>query len=209
MTIKGLLFDLDGVIVSTEQNHYVAWKRTADELGIDFGHKENEQLKGLSRVDSLKAILALANKTIDQDYFDALLQTKNEFYLQSIQTLSKSDLLPGVLALLEEATKRGILLGVGSSSKNAPFILDLLGITSYFKIIVDGTMVDYPKPHPEVFLKGATALGVLPEECIVFEDASSGIQAAKAGGFYAVAVGNKEIEALGDAYLTDLTEFKF
>jgi beta-phosphoglucomutase len=95
MTIKGLLFDLDGVIVSTEQNHYVAWKRTADELGINFGHKENEQLKGLSRVDSLKAILALANKTIEQDYFDALLQTKNEFYLQSIQTLSKADLLPG------------------------------------------------------------------------------------------------------------------
>jgi beta-phosphoglucomutase len=209
MTIKGLLFDLDGVIVSTEQNHYVAWKRTADELGINFGHKENEQLKGLSRVDSLKAILALSNKTIDQDYFDALLQTKNEFYLQSIQTLSKADLLPGVLALLEEATKREILLGVGSSSKNAPFILDLLGITSYFKIIVDGTMVDFPKPHPEVFLKGAEALGIAPQECIVFEDASSGIQAAKAGGFYAIAVGNKEIEHAGDAYLTDLTEFKF
>jgi beta-phosphoglucomutase len=207
-TIKGLIFDLDGVLVSTEHNHYIAWKRTADELGIPFTPAENEQLKGLSRVDSLKAILALENKQISDEQFDALLLSKNAFYLESIQTLTRENLLEGVPQLLEIAKEKGLLLGVGSSSKNAKFILNLLGITDYFSVVVDGNMVTQPKPHPEVFLNGAKTMGLRPDECIVFEDASSGIKAAKDGGFYAIAVGNKEIAEMGDEYLHDLTEFK-
>lgn len=204
---KGLLFDLDGVLVTTEHNHFVAWKSAADKLNIPFTEKENEQLKGLSRVDSLKAILALENKSISAELFDELLQYKNNMYLDSIQELTRENLLPGVLELLEKAREKGIALGVGSSSKNAKFILDKLNIGHFFSIVVDGNMVASPKPHPEVFLNGAKALGLDPSDCAVFEDAASGITAAKAGGFYAIAVGNEEIANLGDEYLSDLTAF--
>jgi beta-phosphoglucomutase len=207
-TIKGLIFDLDGVLVSTEHNHYVAWKKTADALGIPFSHAENEQLKGLSRVDSLKAILAITNQSIPDAQFEALLQSKNDFYLDSIQQLNKDNLLVGVAELLALAKEKGIQLAVGSSSKNAKFILDKLGISSYFSAIIDGNMVTYPKPHPEVFLNAAKTLGLTPADCIVFEDAASGIQAAKDGGFYAIAVGNSTIANMGDRFLNDLTEFK-
>jgi beta-phosphoglucomutase len=205
--IKGLIFDLDGVIVSTEHNHYVAWKRTADELGISFSEKENENLKGLSRVDSLKAILAQENVTISEDEFNSLLDDKNEFYLESIAELKQSDLLKGVKELLDEAKTKGLKMAIGSSSKNAPYIIKLLGLTEYFAIIVDGNMVSDPKPHPEVFLNAAKGMGLDPEQCIVFEDAESGIKAAKAGGFFAIGVGNEHIATLADLYLTDLTEF--
>lgn len=207
-TFKGLIFDLDGVLVSTERNHYDAWKRTADELEIAFTHAENEQLKGLSRVDSLKAILALDNQTISVNQFNELLQSKNAFYLESIKNLTQENLLPGVLNLLTTAKEKGLKLAVGSSSKNAKYILDLLQIDHFFSAVIDGTMVTHPKPDPEVFTKGATAIGLTPSECVVFEDAASGIQAAKSGGFFAIAVGNKEIADLGDHYLNDLTEFK-
>ncbi len=205
--IKGLIFDLDGVIVSTEHNHYVAWKRTADELGISFTEKENENLKGLSRIDSLKAILAQENVTISEDEFNSLLDDKNEFYLESIAELKQSDLLKGVKELLDEAKTKGLNMAIGSSSKNAPYIIKLLGLTEYFAIIVDGNMVSDPKPHPEVFLNAAKGMGLDPEQCIVFEDAESGIKAAKAGGFFAIGVGNEHIATLADLYLTDLTEF--
>jgi beta-phosphoglucomutase len=205
--IKGLIFDLDGVIVSTEHNHYVAWKRTADELGISFTEKENENLKGLSRIDSLKAILAQENVTISEDEFNSLLDDKNEFYLESITELKQSDLLKGVKELLDEAKLKGLKMAIGSSSKNAPYIIKLLGLTEYFAIIVDGNMVSDPKPHPEVFLNAAKGMGLDPEQCIVFEDAESGIKAAKAGGFFAIGVGNENIATLADLYLTDLTEF--
>lgn len=207
MSVKGLLFDLDGVLVTTEHNHYVAWKKTADALGVHFTEKENELLKGISRVDSLRKILELGNVVISQDEFDALLQSKNEFYLDSIQALNQSDLLPGVLDLLTIAKNKGIKLGVGSSSKNAPMILRLLDIDYFFDVIVDGNGVVDPKPHPEVFLNGAKAIELDPSEVFVFEDAASGIQAAKAGGFKAIGVGNPAIKELADIYLDDLTAF--
>jgi beta-phosphoglucomutase len=206
--IKGLIFDLDGVIVSTEHNHYVAWKRTADVLGIKFTEKENENLKGLSRIDSLKAILALENGTISEDEFNTLLEDKNEFYLESISELNESNLLKGVKELLIETKEKGLKLAIGSSSKNANFIIKLLGLSEFFTIIVDGNMVSDPKPHPEVFLNAAKGMGLAPDNCIVFEDAESGIKAAKAGGFYAIGVGNKNIAEMADEYLNDLTEFK-
>lgn len=205
---KGLIFDLDGVIVTTEHNHFVAWKRTADQLGIPFSENENELLKGVSRVDSLKKILELGNKTIAQEQFDALLLEKNNFYRDSIAELTREDLLPGVLDLLNEAKAAGIPMAIGSSSKNAPFIIDLLNLQDYFVTIIDGNKVKDPKPHPEVFLNAVEAMQLNPAECIVFEDAESGIQAAKTGGFFAVGVGNPNIATQADLYLNDLTEFK-
>ena len=205
---KGLIFDLDGVIVTTEHNHYVAWKRTADQLGVPFTEKENELLKGVSRIDSLKKILELGNKSIDKEEFDALLLEKNNFYRDSIAELTRKDLLPGVLYLLETAKSAGIPMAIGSSSKNAPFIIELLGLQDYFKAIICGNKVKDPKPHPEVFLNAAKEMGVEPYECIVFEDAESGIEAAKAGGFFAVGVGNPNIAQVADLYLNNLTEFK-
>lgn len=206
--MKGFLFDLDGVLVSTEHNHFLAWQRCANSLGIEFTEKENELLKGVSRVDSLKKILELGAKTISNEEFEALLKSKNDFYLDSIQELNQSNLLPGVFNLLNKAKELGILLGVGSSSKNANFILDKLRISSYFEVVIDGNGVTDPKPHPEVFLNGAKALGLAPEACLVFEDAASGIAAAKAGGFTAVGVGNPHIADIADIYLNDLTEFR-
>jgi beta-phosphoglucomutase len=206
--IKAFLFDLDGVLVSTEHNHFLAWQRCAHALGIAFTEKENELLKGVSRVDSLKKILELGGKTISNADFEALLQSKNDFYLDSIQDLNQSNLLPGVLSVLNTAKEHGILLGVGSSSKNANFILEKLQILHFFQVIIDGNGVKDPKPHPEVFLNGAKALGVAPEVCFVFEDAASGIAAAKAGGFTAVGVGNPHIANQADIYLNDLTEFR-
>ena len=207
MMVKALIFDLDGVIVTTEHNHFIAWKRTAESLGIPFEEEHNELLKGVSRVDSLKKILELGSKTISTEEFDALLISKNDFYVDSIQDLNQSDLLPGVLSLLQEARSKGIKLGIGSSSKNANFILKLLKIDHFFDVVIDGNGVEHPKPHPEVFLNGAKALSLAPAECIVFEDAASGITAAKAGGFIAIAVGNPNIADKADTYFNDLTEF--
>ncbi len=206
--MKAFLFDLDGVLVSTEHNHFLAWQRCAHSLGIAFTEKENELLKGVSRVDSLKKILELGAKTISTEEFEDLLISKNDFYLESIQDLNQSNLLPGVLDLLKSAKTKGIHLGVGSSSKNANFILDKLQIRSYFEVVIDGNGVKDPKPHPEVFLNGARALGLDPSVCMVFEDAASGIAAAKAGGFTAVGVGNPHIANMADIYLNDLTEFR-
>lgn len=207
MKIKGLIFDLDGVIVSTEHNHFVAWKRTADTLGIPFDEKDNEQLKGLSRVDSLKAILSLGKIEISESDFNHYLESKNDFYLDSIASITSENMLKGVADLLKIAKEKGILMAVGSSSKNAKFILERLNLRDVFHTVVDGNMVENPKPNPEVFLKGAQAMGLKPNECVVFEDAESGIKAAKDGGFFAIAVGNPTIADLGDLYLSDLTEF--
>jgi len=205
--IKALIFDLDGVLVTTEHNHFVAWKNTAEVLGISFDEEDNEQLKGISRVDSLKKILEMGSKIISEDYFNELLTKKNEFYLNSIQSLNQTNLLPGVLDLLKKAKDIGLKCAVGSSSKNARFILSKLEIDTYFTAIIDGNDVEFPKPHPEVFLKGAEQMGIDPSQCIVFEDAQSGIQAAKDGGFVAIGVGNPSLKVHVDYYLPNLIEF--
>jgi beta-phosphoglucomutase len=205
--MKGLLFDLDGVIVSTERNHFEAWRKTAQQLGIEFTERDNEMLKGVSRIDSLRKILALGKQMVSDTEFEELLTYKNDHYLSSVTKLNQKDLLPGVLELLNAAQKLHMGIGLGSSSKNAPFILDLMGITHFFDVIVDGNQVQQPKPHPEVFLKGAASLGLEPSQCLVFEDAESGVQAAKAGGFTAIGVGNDNIRAFCDVFVQDLTYF--
>lgn len=203
-----MLFDLDGVIVSTEKNHFEAWRETASKLGIPFSEQDNEALKGVNRVDSLKQILKLGNKTVSAEEFESLLVFKNDMYLDSITTLSKDDLLPGVHALLLQAKSMGVKIGLGSSSKNAPMILTRLGITDLFDVIIDGNGVTHPKPDPEVFLNGAKTLGLAPSDCLVFEDASSGVAAAKAGGFIAIGVGNPMLKGVADVYFNELTEFR-
>ena len=205
--IKGLIFDLDGVLVTTEHNHFIAWKNTAEIVGIPFNEEDNEQLKGISRVDSLKKILELGNKSISEETFNELLTKKNEYYLNSIADINQAHLLPGVLNVLKTAQLHGLKCAVGSSSKNARFILSKLQIDSYFSVIVDGNDVLNPKPHPEVFLKGAQQMGLEPFECIVFEDAKSGVQAAKEGGFSAIGVGNPTLIDFVDSYLHNLNDF--
>lgn len=206
--IKALLFDLDGVIVSTEKNHFIAWRETARKLGISFSEEDNEALKGVNRVDSLKQILILGNKTLSSEAFESLLDYKNNIYLDSISTLSEANLLPGVYALLRQAQSMEVKIGLGSSSKNALMILERLGIKRFFDVIIDGNGVTYPKPHPEVFLNGAKALGFHPSECLVFEDAMSGVTAAKEGGFLIIGVGNPLLQHVADVYLNNLTEFR-
>ena len=205
--IKGLLFDLDGVLVSTEQNHFHAWKSIADKYQISFDELDNERLKGMSRVDSLKIILELGNVRISEDEFNDLLHLKNEIYLDSIQKLNQKDLLPGVLALLNKAKSKNIPCGLGSSSKNAKTILNLVEIERYFDSIIDGNGVEFPKPNSEVFLNGAMELGLAPNDIIVFEDAESGVKAGKDGGFFVVGVGNIHIKKSVDVFVSSLLDF--
>jgi beta-phosphoglucomutase len=208
-SFKGFIFDLDGVLVSTEHNHFIAWQKTARLLGIDFSEEENENLKGVSRVDSLRYILKLGNAVVSDREFNELLEFKNESYLESIKNLTQQNCLKGVVTTLISAKEKGLKLAVGSSSKNAKYILNLIEIEHFFDAIIDGNMVENLKPSPEVFLKAAEKLGLENSSCLVFEDASSGIQAAKAGGFTAAGVGNENIKELADLYYNDLTEFTF
>ena len=203
--IKGFLFDLDGVIVDTAVFHFQAWRRLAQKLGGDFTEEQNEQLKGVSRVDSLKKIIEWTGATVSDEEFQTLMVEKNEWYLELVQGLGPQDALPGALNFLQTAYDQGVKIALGSASKNAPMILEKLGITPLFTAIIDGNNVVNGKPHPEVFLKGAEALGLEPSECVVFEDSIAGVQAAKAGGMSSVGIGDAEtlqagihFTALGD-----------
>jgi beta-phosphoglucomutase len=192
-SIKACLFDLDGVLVDTAKYHFIAWKRLAESMGVEFTEHDNEQLKGVSRVDSLKYILRKGNLNRNDEEMGQLMDTKNEWYLELVATMQPDELLPNVEAFLRNLKEHDILIGLGSSSKNAQMILDKTGIVKYFDTIVDGRHTTYSKPHPEVFLKGAEQLGVLPQQTIVFEDATSGIEAALTGGFYAIGIGEAQI----------------
>jgi beta-phosphoglucomutase len=203
--IKGFLFDLDGVIVDTAVFHFQAWRRLAQKLGGDFTEEQNEQLKGVSRVDSLKKIIEWTGATVSDEEFQTLMVEKNEWYLELVQGLGPQDALPGALNFLQTAYDQGIKIALGSASKNAPMILEKLSITPLFTAIIDGNNVVNGKPHPEVFLKGAQALGLEPSECVVFEDSIAGVQAAKTGGMSSVGIGDAEtlqadihFTALGD-----------
>lgn len=191
--IKGFLFDLDGVIVDTAVFHFQAWRSLAQKLGGDFTVEQNEQLKGVSRVDSLKKIIAWTGATVDDQTFIDLMELKNECYLELVVQLGPKDALPGALEFIRHAHAKGILIGLGSASKNAPMILDKLGITALFTTIIDGNNVVNGKPDPEVFLKGADGLDLKPAECLVFEDSIAGVRAARAGGFNCVGIGSAEL----------------
>ncbi len=187
---QAYLFDLDGVIVDTARFHYLAWKRLANQLGFEFTESQNEALKGISRMDSLEIVLKAGNVTLSQEEKLKYATEKNAYYLELCSRMTPGDVLPGVLPFIEEAKREGILIGLGSASKNAGTILKSLAITGYFDTIVDGNRIRNSKPDPEVFLTGAADLGVKPENCTVFEDAAAGIEAAGRAGMKAVGVGD-------------------
>ncbi|SES89568.1 beta-phosphoglucomutase [Natronincola peptidivorans] len=192
--IEGYIFDLDGVIVDTAKYHYSAWKKLAHRLGFDFQEDENERLKGVSRTRALEILLDIGGiKAINPEEKRALADLKNSWYQEYILRMETSEILPGVLPFLRELRKRTIKIALGSASKNAVTILDKLNLMAYFDVIVDGNKVTKAKPDPEVFLLAAKLLNLSPEKCIVFEDAFSGIEAAKSAGMYAVGIGSPQV----------------
>ncbi len=204
--IKGFIFDLDGVIVDTAKYHFLAWKRLADELGIPFTEKDNERLKGVSRLQSLDIILEIGQKEITTKEKEELAAKKNGWYVEYISQMTAAEILPGALAFLQEARSKGIKIALGSASKNAGTILERLGIPTYFDAVISGNEVNRAKPDPEVFLKGAIALGLQPEECVVFEDAEAGIAAARNGGMRCIGIGSPDILAEADLIVAGLHE---
>jgi beta-phosphoglucomutase len=206
--MKGGLFDLDGVIVDTAKYHYLAWKRLANEIGIDFSEHDNERLKGVSRVRSLEIILEIANKenAYSEGEKAAMMDRKNEWYVEYISKMDDSELLEGAREYLTLIRRRGVKTALGSASKNAPLILDNLKIVDLFDAIVDGNVVSKPKPDPEVFLKGAESLGLAPKDCVVFEDAQAGIEAARRGGMRSVGIGSPNVLADADVCVKGLYE---
>ena len=193
MTKKAFIFDLDGVIVDTAKYHYLAWKKIATELGIEFTHEHNELLKGVSRVRSLDIILGLGKVEASQAQKDQWLIQKNEDYLSYLVDMDQSEILPGVMTVLEFLKANHQPIALGSASKNARPILEKTGILSYFDAIVDGNDVSNAKPDPEVFLQAAQKLGISNENSIVFEDSVAGIQAANIAAMTSIGVGEAAI----------------
>jgi len=190
MKYKAIIFDLDGVICSTDEYHYLAWKSVADQLDIPFDQKKNDRLRGVSRMESLEIILEDYTGELSPAEKLELAEQKNERYKQYLSGLSASDLSPAVSETLQTLRNRGFKLAIGSSSKNTPFILRQLGLGEFFDAVSDGNNISRSKPDPEVFLKAAEMLGVKPEDCLVVEDAVSGAQAGHAGGMEVACVGD-------------------
>lgn len=188
-TFKGAIFDLDGVLVDTAKFHYRAWQRLATELGFHFSEEDNERLKGVSRTRSLEILLEIGGLTLDDQEMNRLATLKNSWYVDLISEMDEKELLEGAKAYLIKLKEEGVKIALGSASKNAMLILDLLKITYLFDAIIDGTKVSKAKPDPEVFTVAAQALGLNPEACVVFEDAVAGIEAAKSAGIFVVGIG--------------------
>ncbi len=190
MKYKGVIFDLDGVICSTDDYHYNAWKKLADKLGIDFNEVKNNLLRGVSRMESLEIILGEKSGNYTEDQKIVLATEKNDNYRQSLVQITNDDVEKDVVNTLLKLKETGYKLAIGSSSKNARYILERLGVTDFFDEIVDGTDIEKSKPDPEVFLKAANKLGLEVKECIVVEDAIAGIEAGLSGGFEVVGIGD-------------------
>jgi len=188
--MKALIFDLDGVIVFTDKFHYQAWKKTADRLGIFFDETVNNRLRGVSRSESLEIILERYNDKLSADKKAELMEEKNNFYRQLLDTMGSGDVTDQVRHTLKELRQRGFKLAIGSSSKNAGFILEKIQLRGAFDAISDGNNISRSKPDPEVFLKAASFLGETPQDCAVVEDAVAGIDAAKTAGMIAVGIGD-------------------
>ncbi|MBR8535977.1 beta-phosphoglucomutase [Carboxylicivirga sediminis] len=197
--IKACLFDLDGVIVDTAKYHYIAWKELASNLGFEFTEEDNERLKGVSRMTSLNILLEIGGITLSDEEKHRLAEKKNENYRTFILKMQPDEILDGAKEFLQELKAKGIKIALGSASKNAMTILERLELTELFEAIIDGTKVTEAKPNPEVFLKGAEALNVDPSECVVFEDAEAGVEAALAGNMKCVGIGSPVV--LGKANL--------
>ena len=192
MTFTAVLFDLDGVITDTAEYHYRAWKKLAEELGISIDRKFNEQLKGVSRDDSLKRILAHGGKTVSEAEFAELTRRKNDNYVEMIQAVKPEDVYPGILPLLEALKANGKKIALASASKNGPFLLERMGLTHFFDAIADPAAVAHSKPAPDIFLAAAEDVGADIRRCIGIEDAAAGVAAIKAAGALPIGVGKAE-----------------
>ncbi|MFV0464486.1 MAG: beta-phosphoglucomutase [Lachnospiraceae bacterium] len=188
--MKALIFDLDGVIVFTDKFHYLAWKQLADEIGIYFDEEINNRLRGVSRAESLEIILERCDETLSDEKKKDLMEQKNNRYRELLENMNPSDVTKETRETLEELRKRGHKLAIGSSSKNAKFILEKVALTDLFDAISDGTNITHSKPDPEVFVKAGIYLGESATNCIVVEDAYAGIEAAKAANMMAVGMGD-------------------
>ena len=209
MNIKAVIFDLDGVIVSTDEYHFKAWKMIADEEKIYFDRKINEQLRGVSRMESLEIILKKSQRAYSQEEKNQLAEKKNDFYKLLLKNLTPGDILPGVAKVLEGLKERNIKIAIGSSSKNTPIILERIGLDSRFDAVADGNNIKNSKPDPEVFLLAAEKLQTIPESCLVVEDADAGVEAALAGGMKVVGVGSASKNEKATFKMRDLTYFDF
>ena len=204
---RAALFDLDGVLVDTAKYHYLAWKNLAHELGFDFSEKDNERLKGVSRLRSLDILLEIGGLTFDEGTKNRLAAQKNEEYVNYIRDMDETELLPGAKECLVELRARNVKIALGSASKNASLILENLKIGHLFDAVIDGNKAQRAKPDPQVFLLGAQELGVGPADCVVFEDAEAGIQAARAAEMYVVGVGDPDVLAAADMVVPGLHAF--
>lgn len=198
MHLKACLFDLDGVIVDTAKFHFIAWKEMAADLGFEFTEKENELLKGVSRMRSLDILLEAGKISKSESEKIQLADRKNKRYLEYVLKMTEEDILPGAEKFLDDLKINGILIGLGSASKNAPLILERIHLRGKFDAVVDGNSVAKAKPDPEVFQKCAALLNVSPSECVVFEDAQAGIDAALNGGMNVIGIGSAENLSFAD-----------
>ena len=207
MTITGVIFDLDGVLCSTDEYHYRAWKATADSLGIPFDRTVNNRLRGISRMASLDIILEQYNGDPLSDAEKAeLAEEKNELYKKYLEQMTENNLSTEVKTVLDELRKRNYKLAVGSSSKNTLFILQQLGLNGYFDAVSDGNNITHSKPDPEVFLKASEMLCIAPEKCLVVEDAVAGAQAGKSGGMKVACVGDASKACVGDYNMKGISD---
>ena len=206
MKYKGIIFDLDGVICSTDEYHYLAWKALADRMGIPFDRERNNLLRGVSRMASLDIILEKSDKTYTDEEKTAFAEEKNTLYRELLGRMSPADLSGDVKNTLEALRKTGLKLAIGSSSKNTPFILERIGLKDFFDAVADGNCITHSKPHPEVFLKAADKLGLISQDCLVVEDAHAGVEAAKAGGFDCAAMGDARDDERADWHLEKFSD---
>lgn len=203
---KGFIFDLDGVIVDTAKYHYLAWKKLANELGFEFTKEQNELFKGVSRKRCLEILLEIGKREATQKEFDTWMVEKNVDYLKYIENMDASEILPDVPKVLAFLKEQNIPIALGSASKNAQPILEKVGLLHYFDAIVDGNNVTKAKPDPEVFLLAAKQLGVNAADCVVFEDAVAGVEAANAAKMISIGIGDKKILSEAVHNFNDFTE---
>jgi beta-phosphoglucomutase len=206
MTIKGFIFDLDGVIVDTARLHYLAWKELANELGFEFTPEHNERLKGVSRMRSLEILLEIGGIDLPEQEKIKLAERKNQRYRQLVMQLTPADMLPGAMDFLRKSRQLGLKLALASASKNTPLILQRIGLDTFFDAVVDGNRVSKAKPDPEVFLVAANDLRLEPEQCVVFEDAVAGVEAAHRAGMKVVGIGKKDVLKDAEMVVASLAE---
>ena len=207
MNIEAVIFDLDGVIVTTDDYHYEAWKKIADQENIYFDREINERLRGVSRMESLDIILEKSSKIYNEEEKIELATRKNDYYKNLLENLTKDDILPGILETLKLLEDKKIKTAIGSSSKNTMFILNKIGLTDKFDAIVDGTMIKNSKPDPEVFLQAAEKVGIKVEKCLVVEDADAGVEAGKRAGMRVLGVGSAKNNENADYKSENMEEF--